>query len=108
MREVSGWGLSGPAGGDARYHLVITVEQFATPQLRTWLESRVSSVQADMWREIGERLGRLGHWEFEDYQPRYPVSGDESPCALMGMVTRIAASSRFRHEPKKRCPWPLV
>ena len=71
MREVSGWGLSGPAGGDdARYHLVINVEQFATPQLRTWLESRVSSVQADTWREIGERLGRLGHWEFEDYQPR--------------------------------------
>jgi tRNA A37 N6-isopentenylltransferase MiaA len=54
---------------DARPHLVVNVEQFAKRQLRTWLESRVSSVQADTWREIGERLGDLGHWEFEDYQP---------------------------------------
>jgi tRNA A37 N6-isopentenylltransferase MiaA len=54
---------------DARPHLVVNVEQFAKRQLRTWLESRVSSVQVDTWKEIGERLGDLGHWEFEDYQP---------------------------------------
>ena len=53
----------------SRHHLVVDVEQFDKRQLRTWLESRVSSVQAKTWREIGERLGRLGYWEFEDYQP---------------------------------------
>lgn len=53
---------------DARHHLVVNVEQFDKRQLRTWLESRITSVRADTWREIGERLGRLGRWEFEDYQ----------------------------------------
>jgi Immunity protein 8 len=48
---------------------VVDVEHFDKRQLHTWLESRVSSVQAKTWREIGERLGRLGHLEFEDYQP---------------------------------------
>lgn len=21
------------------------------------------------WENIGEKIGRIGHWEFEDYQP---------------------------------------
>jgi len=45
------------------------VEQFDKRQLRTWLESRVNSVQAQTWTQMGERIGRLGYWEFEDYQP---------------------------------------
>jgi Immunity protein 8 len=53
---------------DARHHLVVDVEQFDKRQLRTWLESRVSNVQAETWRETGEQLGRLGQWEFEDYR----------------------------------------
>jgi len=48
---------------------VVDAEQFDQRQLRTWLESRVSGVQAETLGEIGERLGRLGYWEFEDYQP---------------------------------------
>jgi hypothetical protein len=28
----------------------------------------VHEVQADTWAEIGERLSRLGYWEFEDYR----------------------------------------
>ena len=28
--------------------------------------SRVREVEAETWSEIGERLGRLGYWEFED------------------------------------------
>jgi Immunity protein 8 len=48
---------------------VVNVEQFDKRRLRTWLESRISSLQADTWREIGGRPGRFGHWEFEDYQP---------------------------------------
>jgi hypothetical protein len=55
---------------DARHHLVVNVDQFDRRQLHTWLETRVSSVQAETWREIAERLGRLGSWEFEDYRPR--------------------------------------
>jgi hypothetical protein len=54
---------------DARHHLVVNVEQFDKRQLRTWLEFRISSAEAETWTEIAERLGRLGYWEFEDYQP---------------------------------------
>ncbi|WP_371302643.1 Imm8 family immunity protein [Nocardioides sp.] len=34
-----------------------------------WLTKQVQAVQAETWGEIGERLGRLGYWEFEDYRP---------------------------------------
>ena len=54
---------------DARHHIVVDAEAFDQRVLRTWLEARVQKVQADTWSEIGERIGRLGHWEFEDYQP---------------------------------------
>jgi hypothetical protein len=37
--------------------------------LRVWLAARMQEVEADTWPEIGERLGRLGSWEFEDYRP---------------------------------------
>ena len=53
---------------DARHHLVVNAEQFDKRQLRTWLESRVNSVHAQTWTQIGERIGRLGYWESEDYQ----------------------------------------
>lgn len=52
---------------DARHHLVVNVENFDKGELRRWLESRVQSVQAGTWAEIATKLGRLGHWEFEDY-----------------------------------------
>lgn len=63
--------LSRAAGGglyDARHHVVVNLESFDTNALREWLARRVESVQADTWKEIGERLGRLGYWEFEDYR----------------------------------------
>jgi len=28
----------------------------------------VHEVESDTWAEIGERLGRFGYWEFEDYR----------------------------------------
>jgi hypothetical protein len=52
---------------DARHHLVVNVENFDKRELRRWLESKVQSVQAGTWAEIATKLGRLGHWEFEDY-----------------------------------------
>jgi hypothetical protein len=56
------------AGGiyNARHHLVVNFEAFDQRTLRAWLSACVQDVEADTWSEIGERLGRLGHWEFED------------------------------------------
>lgn len=53
---------------DARHHLVVNFEDFDVRALRAWIAARVQEVQAESWQEVGERLGRLGYWEFEDYQ----------------------------------------
>ena len=51
-----------------RHHLVVNVDDFDKRALEWWLAARVQEVEPQSWPEIGERLGRLGHWEFEDYQ----------------------------------------
>jgi len=51
-----------------RHHLVVNLADFDARALEKWLTARVEEVQADTWSEIGERLGRLGYWEFEDYR----------------------------------------
>lgn len=51
---------------NARHHLIVNFEDFDARLLRTWLAAEVQKVQADSWAEIGERLGRMGYWEFED------------------------------------------
>ncbi len=52
-----------------RHHLVVSLEGFDQRTLRAWLEARVREAEAPTWREVAERLGRLGYWEFEDYTP---------------------------------------
>jgi hypothetical protein len=58
------------AGGiyNPRHHLVVNLEDFDKRELHAWLAARVQEVQANTWAEIGERLSRLGYWEFEDYR----------------------------------------
>lgn len=51
-----------------RHHLVVNVADFDQRALRAWLSARVDQVEGSTWAEIGERLGRLAHWEFEDYR----------------------------------------
>jgi hypothetical protein len=53
---------------NARHHLVVNFDDFDQRALRGWLSARVQEVESDTWAEIGERLGRLGYWEFEDYR----------------------------------------
>ncbi|WP_193610400.1 Imm8 family immunity protein [Nocardioides lijunqiniae] len=59
------------AGGiyDARHHLVVSFTDFDQRVLHDWLAARVQETSGDTWAEVGERLGRLGFWEFEDYRP---------------------------------------
>lgn len=54
---------------DARHHVVVNLDEFNQRALRAWLASRVHDAEADSWPELGQRLGRLGQWEFEDYLP---------------------------------------
>jgi len=59
------------AGGvySGRHHLIVNYKDFDLGALRAWLAARVQEVEADTWPQIGERLGRIGYWEFEDYRP---------------------------------------
>jgi hypothetical protein len=41
-------------------------KDFDKRALRAWLTARVQQVRADTLTQIGERLSRLGYWEFED------------------------------------------
>ena len=53
----------------ARHHLVVSLDDFDVRVLRAWLAARVQDVEADTCPEIGERLGQLGSWGFEDNRP---------------------------------------
>lgn len=62
--------LARKAGSDpysGRHHVVVNVDSFDAAQLESWLRKQVHTVAADTWAEVGQRLGRLGYWEFEDY-----------------------------------------
>lgn len=54
---------SGPV--DGRHHLFM--ESFDWPALRSYIERRVQQCEGVNWRDVAEKLGRLGYWEFEDY-----------------------------------------
>ncbi|WP_157581866.1 Imm8 family immunity protein [Phycicoccus sp. Soil803] len=63
--------MSGRRGDPTRGGVTHTSDHFASfdqNALRRWLAGRVESVQARTWHEIGERLARMGYWEFEDYR----------------------------------------
>lgn len=54
---------------DARHHVVVNLDEFNQRALRDWLATRVREAEAASWPEVGQRLGRLGQSEFEDYRP---------------------------------------
>jgi hypothetical protein len=52
---------------DGRHHLI--VEWYDWPILRAYVERYVQQCEGATWREVAEKLARLGYWEFEDYKP---------------------------------------
>jgi hypothetical protein len=56
---------NGPVIG--RHHLIVDTYDFTA--IEDALTNAVESEEAPSWNELGERLGRIGRWEFEDYQP---------------------------------------
>lgn len=51
-------------------HTIIVLE-YSYPNLANYLERVVSNCTGSTWDDVAEKLGRIGHWEFEDYRP-YP------------------------------------
>jgi hypothetical protein len=62
QREVS---RTGPMAGR---HLLV-VDTWDAPTVARTIKDLFSSVTGDDWSAIGEKLSRLGYWEFEDYHP---------------------------------------
>ena len=54
---------SGPMSGR---HLLL-VELFDANAIQRWIERAVAGCIGSTWREVAEKLSRIGHWEFEDY-----------------------------------------
>jgi hypothetical protein len=52
---------------DGLHTVVTTVESFTERGLRSFLTRRVENVSGETWREVADKVARLGHWEFEDY-----------------------------------------
>jgi hypothetical protein len=50
-----------------RHHLFVRRYDFHL--LKKYLERYCSTCTVASWHEVAEKLGRLGHWEFEDYKP---------------------------------------
>jgi hypothetical protein len=56
---------SGPVLGR---HLVI-VEPLDMAGVGRFLTRQIESQEAPDWPTLGQKLGRIGFWEFEDYRP---------------------------------------
>jgi len=50
-----------------RHHLV--TDPFDLARAKEFLRRQVESVEARDWPTLGQKLARLGYWEFEDYRP---------------------------------------
>lgn len=61
-REVA---KNGPQVG--RHYLI--VESWDAARVRSIVTHLFERETAENWPRLGEKLARLGHWEFEDYRP---------------------------------------
>jgi hypothetical protein len=51
---------------NGRHHLIVKQYDFA--RVTAFIRGYVESCTGATWAEVGEKVGRLGYWEFEDYQ----------------------------------------
>ena len=49
-----------------RHHLVVRTYQYA--DLVAFVESYLEGCAGTDWQDVARMVGRLGHWEFEDYR----------------------------------------
>ena len=46
----------------------LIVFNYNAERLKNFIISYVESCTGDTWQEVAEKIGRLGKWEYEDYQ----------------------------------------
>ncbi|NUW36954.1 hypothetical protein HTZ77_36950 [Nonomuraea sp. SMC257] len=47
-------------------HLLF-VPELHPDKVTAWIADRVATLEAPTWRELAEKVGRIGAWEFEDH-----------------------------------------
>ncbi len=47
----------------------VVVATWDPRQIRSFVNRLFKETEGRDWNEVGEKLSRLGHWEFEDYEP---------------------------------------
>ncbi len=47
-------------------HLIM--EEYDAARMRIFLTDEIESLDAPTWHELASKIGRIGKWEFEDYQ----------------------------------------
>ncbi|CAN5279172.1 immunity 8 family protein [soil metagenome] len=45
----------------------VFIERWETSAVLQWLTMSIESIEGSTWDEVGERVARIGWWEFEDY-----------------------------------------
>ncbi|HXZ14242.1 MAG TPA: immunity 8 family protein [Candidatus Sulfotelmatobacter sp.] len=50
-----------------RHYLV--VDGYNVPFIKKAITKLIESYEGSTWAEIGGKIARVGHWEFEDYRP---------------------------------------
>lgn len=43
------------------------VPELHPAEVAKWLSDRIAVLEAPTWTELAEKIGRIGEWEFEDY-----------------------------------------
>ncbi|UTA66505.1 MULTISPECIES: immunity 8 family protein [Emticicia] len=49
-----------------RHHLIVFEYNYS--KIYNKLKKHIENIHGDTWGEIGTKVGRIGYWEFEDYQ----------------------------------------
>src|SRR5260221_408716 len=49
-----------------RHHLIVC--RYDAPTIKRLITELIERCEGDSWREVAEKVGRIGHWEFEDYK----------------------------------------
>ena|SRR5436190_20648510 len=66
---------AGPLVG--RHHLI--VESFDLDFISKYLRNEIESLDEPTWERLANKIGRIGKWEFEDYQPAISARSRSQP-----------------------------
>jgi len=50
-----------------RHYLVVS--RYDAVYVQKLITKLIEKCAGDSWTEVGQKVGRIGHWEFEDYKP---------------------------------------